>query len=137
MAEEDPPYEVGYGKPPRANRFQRGVSGNPKARPKGSKNLASIVLAESRQKIRVNGPRGTRRVTKLQAAVMQLGNKSAQGDLRALREFFALVQRSEESLASSGQSLQLLTELDEPVLDSIRRRMSTMATENPNQEVEK
>ena len=93
MAEEDRPYEVGYGKPPRATRFQRGTSGNPRGRPKGSKNLASIVLAEGRRKVRINGPHGSRLVTILEATAMQLANKSAQGDLRASREFLALVQR--------------------------------------------
>lgn len=134
MADHDQPYEVGYGKPPRATRFQRGTSGNPKGRPRGSKNLASIVLRESRQKVRINGPQGSRPVTKLEAAVMQLSNKSAQGDLRASRELFALVQRSEEAVVSNGRSLSL-TELDHPVLESIRRRMSRTTNDEPDPEV--
>jgi hypothetical protein len=31
------PYQVGYGKPPEQHRFQKGVSGNPSRRPKGTK----------------------------------------------------------------------------------------------------
>ena len=34
----DARYEVGYGKPPEASRFKPGRSGNPKGRPRGSKN---------------------------------------------------------------------------------------------------
>ena len=33
-------YKVGYGKPPSASQFKKGQSGNPKGRPKSSKNLS-------------------------------------------------------------------------------------------------
>ena len=59
----------------------------------------------------------------LEAAVMQLGNKSAQGDLRAAREFFSLVQRSEESVNSSSGPIEL-SDLDQPVLENLRRRLA-------------
>jgi len=36
-------YEVGYGKPPKSRRFQPGVSGNPKGRPKRK----PLALAET------------------------------------------------------------------------------------------
>ena len=126
MFEGDDLYEVGYGKPPRETQFKRGKSGNPKGRPKGSKNLTSIVLAESRREVQINGPRGSRKVTKLEATVMQLGNKSAQGDIRASRDFIALIKASEEAEASNDGT-QALTELDRSVLENIRRRMLTAA----------
>ena len=40
-------YEVGYGKPPKSRRFQPGVSGNPKGRPKRK----PLALAETIEKV--------------------------------------------------------------------------------------
>jgi hypothetical protein len=122
MSESDGLYEVGYGKPPQSGRFPKGKSGNPKGRPKGSRNLATIVLRESRQPVRLSGPQGNRTVTKLQATVMQLGNKAAQGELRATREFLPLVQRAEDAL-SSDSAPKMVHELDQRVMNALRRRM--------------
>lgn len=129
MAEQEDKFLIGYGKPPRQSRFQKGKSGNPRGRPKGSKNLTTIVLKESRQRVRINGPRGVRDITKLEAAVMQVGNQSAQGNLRAAREFFGLVQKSEESAQGSGNPLHL-GELDLPVIENLRRRIRRIQSSN-------
>jgi hypothetical protein len=135
VSEPSESYEVGYGKPPRQSRFQKGASGNPKGRPKGSKNLATIILKESNQRVRINGPRGSRTVTKIEATVMQLGNKSAQGDLRASRDFIALVQHSEESLVS-GAGPVAISELDQQVMESLRKRMASFHTDDRQSETE-
>jgi hypothetical protein len=127
MSEDELPYEVGYGKPPASGRFAKGQSGNPKGRPKGSKNLATIVLRESRQPVRVNGPRGSRLVTKLEATVMLLGNQAVQGDLRAQREFISLVRMSED--VTTPEALPLTCEIDQKVIGNIVRRLASINSE--------
>lgn len=36
-------YPVGRGRPPKTGQFRRGESGNPQGRPKGSRNISTIV----------------------------------------------------------------------------------------------
>src|SRR5919199_3891484 len=78
-------YDVGYRKPPRHTRFQKGRSGNPKGRPKGSPNLATALQRALSERVVIteNGQRRT--ISKLDASVKQLVNKAAAGDARALQ----------------------------------------------------
>ena len=74
---------VGYGRPPQHTRFQPGRSGNPKGRPKGSKNFSTLFSEELAQPVilKENGKR--RRMPKRQALAKQVINKALSNDLRA------------------------------------------------------
>jgi hypothetical protein len=91
----DSTYEVGFGKPPKQSRFQKGASGNPKGRPKGKRNLVTVLQRTLQETvvIKENGMRRT--VTKLEAAIKQLVDKAASGDLAALRHLTALANSAE------------------------------------------
>jgi Family of unknown function (DUF5681) len=41
--EEDEEYRVGYGRPPLNRRFEKGSSGNPRGRPRGSYQLLTLL----------------------------------------------------------------------------------------------
>jgi hypothetical protein len=55
--------EVGYGRPPQAHRFKPGQSGNPRGRPKGAKNEATILRDLLNRKIDVREGGRVRKIT--------------------------------------------------------------------------
>ena len=77
-------YKVGFGRPPRATQFKKGVSGNKKGRPKGSKNIATLFHAEMYQRVAITENGERRMITKVEAALKQLINKAATGDPKAI-----------------------------------------------------
>lgn len=100
-------YDVGYGKPPASTRFRKGLSGNPKGRPKGARNrfpamneerLKSLVIAEAYRGIKVND--GDRQVTvpMAEAILRSMALKAAKGDHRSQKLFSDLLRRTESAL---------------------------------------
>ena len=121
--------EVGYGKPPKESQFKAGTSGNPKGRPKGSKNLHSIVLKGSRELVQVTGPRGSRKITKLEAVIAQIGNKAAKGDLPAGRVYLSMVQTAEVAFSHVESSQELLSENDHATMQTLFKRLKLQMSE--------
>src|SRR5215472_13361203 len=68
-------YEVGYGKPPRHTRFKKGQSGNPRGRPRDSKNLKTLLNDALDEPVVVTEEGRRRKITKREAIVTQLVNR--------------------------------------------------------------
>ena len=92
-----PAKSVGYGTPPEATRFRKGVSGNPKGRPKGSLNVATVFTNILRERVVINEHGQRKTVTKLEAALKQMVNKAASGESRALGLLLELAVRPNPS----------------------------------------
>jgi hypothetical protein len=75
---------VGYKKPPMANRFKPGRSGNPSGRPKKSKNVAAEVLDELAESISLGPGNASATITRARAIAKTLVDKAIGGNLRAI-----------------------------------------------------
>lgn len=92
-------YEVGYGRPPKSTQFQKGISGNPKGRPKKVRDFDHELLRESRTPITLNENGSRRRISKHEAAIKQLINKAISGNIPALRTYLDRHQMAFEKVA--------------------------------------
>ena len=86
-------YEVGYGRPPESTRFQPGRSGNPKGRPRQQRTVGALLQQALSKKVKIQENGVTKYLTTEQVALMQLANKAAKGDLRAMKLVFDLKDR--------------------------------------------
>jgi hypothetical protein len=118
----DQTYEVGFGKPPKHSRFQKGRSGNPKGKPRGRHNLAALFARALNEKVIINEHGNRKRVTKLEAAMKQLANKAASGDLAALRQVTAIVAAGTDDPAAESSTKQL-PEADLKVMQGVLKRL--------------
>jgi len=115
--------KLGYCNPPEHTRFQKGQSGNPQGRPKGSLNMGTVLERTLREKVIINENGRRKTITKLEAAIKQLTNKAASGELKAFQLLAALLRAAEERTIQAATPSSSLDEVDEKVLLGILRRL--------------
>ncbi len=88
-------YGVGYKKPPNHTKFQKGQSGNPNGRPKGSRNMSTIMQEVLGRSVIIRQNGRERRVPLREAFVHRLAGKTLEGNTRdmialmkAIRDYF-------------------------------------------------
>lgn len=87
--------DVGYKKPPKSSQFTKGQSGNPRGRPKGSRNFATELSLALNRTITITEHGRRRTLTKREVICQQLANRSASGDLAALRLLLPLLSQTD------------------------------------------
>src|SRR5436309_11754158 len=123
MPPETPPdYVVGYGRPPLHTRFQKGKSGNPKGRPRGKKNMSTLLSTALNASIVVVANGRRKRITKREAIVTQLVNKSAAADLKATHIVLAML-REVESQDDGSADPAVFAEADHEIIRRIQARL--------------
>lgn len=81
---------VGYGKPPKHSQFQKGKSGNPNGRPKGSKSAASWINEIFDQQITVVKNGKQTKMPIIQAMMIKLAAMAMSGDMKAIAKILEL-----------------------------------------------
>jgi hypothetical protein len=130
--ENEDDYEVGYGRPPCHTRFVKGQSGNPRGRPPGAKNLSTLLSEALNETVIVTENGGRRKVTKRQAIVTQLVNRSATADFRAIKILLDLPTEVERRVAQYRASFDKLADQNLPleILDQLACLGEMIASED-------
>ncbi len=119
-------YQVGHGRPPVDYQFKKGQSGNPKGRPRGSKNLMTLLHRELEQAVVVQENGRRRKITKREAMITQVVNKAAlSGNIKAFLSLLPHIQQADaeaeaqrerteytpERLSTLAEAVQILADM--------------------------
>ena len=109
--------DVGYGKPPKANQFRPGKSGNPKGRPKGAKSRELILRELLDSKITMRHDGKIRRITVIEGIFHKVVEDSLKGNIKSAT--FLLNQLA--AIASNAGDESEISRDDKAVLDAYLR----------------
>jgi hypothetical protein len=117
-------YVVGYGKPPTASRFKPGHTGNSKGRPKGHKNLKTLIRQAMTARIFVQEGSINRQVSKIEGVVLrQLQNALKGNDRSAMAVIRMALQLGFLDDGAEGHQAEVaLSATDERILKELIAR---------------
>ena len=125
---DEPAEKVGPGRPPRHTRFKPGQSGNPKGRPKGSKNFATILQQQLTKKVTITVDGKPRRVTVQEVIARRLATDSMKGTTKAMELLIRLTStKSDEDAGKDAVSETVLPDKD--ALRRIHKRIAKIVGE--------
>lgn len=120
---------AGYGRPPEHTRFRKGQSGNPKGRPRGTKNFETDLREELGEKIPVREGDRYLRVSKQRAVIKALVSRALKGDARAAGQIIGLVAKHLGVAEDLSAATELSTQ-DRAALDRFVERYVSSQSEN-------
>ena len=143
---DDDDHIARFQRPPRRGQYKPGQSGNPRGRPKGSKNILTYVKEHLNKKIPIIEGGKTRTVPRAEAIAIQLVNQAAKGEPKGLaavmsftREFDAAVSDLRPNVLARAADAAVLEDIiarirardPTPSQDSISGSSSANAPEEP------
>lgn len=116
-------YEVGYAKPPVKTQFKPGKSGNPKGRPKGSKNTYKLLDDLLAQKLSITQDGKKTKIDKRTMSLLQLVNKSVKGDFKSTQALLPMMIQIDENNEQKERMLEALHRDDKKILEEYKKRI--------------
>ncbi len=92
----DSSFEVGYGKPPKANQFPKGRTGNPRGKRKGEENIISVFKRIFSKRVKIDDGEKVRTITLAEAVILKNLNAALQKNPFAISNMFRLAEASGE-----------------------------------------
>ena len=96
MDDQPRDYAIGYGRPPAETRFQKGESGNPGGRPRGTKKLVMLLGEVLSQRSGLPNPDGSW-MTKAEAIFFSLATQASTPDLKAKKLLFDILVKLQQA----------------------------------------
>ena len=122
MPDDQGDYQVGYRKPPHDSRFVKGQSGNPRGRSPGAKNMKTLLTKALNELVVVTDTGGRRKVSKREAIITQLVNRSAKADFKAIQILLGML-RDIEGDSDPHSADPTFTEADQQIIARIKARL--------------
>jgi hypothetical protein len=128
----------GHRSPPASTRFQKGRSGNPNGRPKGSRRQAPYEAVLG-QKVTVIENGVPRKVTASEAFLLQVTRKGLEGDNQAARITLAAIEdaRTRQLTNESGVSVMTIVLVGVGSVDTALTRLKMAKKYDPYRETAK
>jgi Family of unknown function (DUF5681) len=128
-SQDDPTeYKVGNKKPPKQFQFKPLQSGNPKGRPKGSLNLATLVAQQLQQTVTVTIKGEAVKMIKKKVIALQLVDNAAKGHLKTA-QYVGQLEAQHAAAVSAASTAQAFQLPDKENLKFLARRIAALTGE--------
>ena len=92
----DPAYQVGYGKPPKANQFRKGRTGNPRGKRQGEENISSVFKRIVSRRVKIDDGEKVRTIPLAEAVILKNYQAALQKNPFAMSNIYRLAEDAGE-----------------------------------------
>lgn len=111
--------DVGFARPPREHRFKAGQSGNPKGRPKGSKNESTLLREILQRTIETRAGGRSRKISILEGILRRVVEDSLRGNIKSA----AFVLNRYAAMVSGDLQPADMSDDDREILEAFAQRL--------------